>query len=133
MYNTASIFGRLSSLSKPLSFVYIFKSCCASQVPGAKQKSLGGNISSIVKRDNLQIHTLKLQTCFLQSSANSKNKHHSTSLSILNTAFKLQNAHKGIWFHCQELRTAESEDLSEIIFKRFLLNSQTANLRLHLP
>lgn len=132
LHNRASIFGHLSSLSKPLSFVYILKSCWASQAPLAKQKSLGGNTLSIVKKDNLQIHTLNLQIWFLQSSANSNNEWHSTSLSILMAAFKSQNAQKRIWFHWQELRTAESEDISEIFSKRFLLNSQTANLRLHL-
>jgi len=95
----------------------MLKSCCASQAPVAKQESLGGNTVSIVKRDNLQIHTLKLQSWVLQSSINSKNKCHSTTLRISETDFKSQNAPKVIWFHSQELPIAESEDLSEISLK----------------
>lgn len=130
--HTASIFGHLSSLSKPLSFVYRLKSCCVSHAPAAKQKSLSGNTLSVVKRDNLQIHILKLQFWFLQSLGNSKNKHHSTTLHILETAFKSQNAPNGIQLCSQDLCAAEFEELSEIFSKRVLLNSQNANLSLHL-
>lgn len=90
-------------------FIQAFKLCLYTEVLLCFSGTSG---KAEVKRDNLQMHTLKLQFWFLQSSANSKNKHHSTTLRILETAFKSQNAPKGIRLHSQELNLRTSQKYS---------------------